>query len=88
MLKLRGPYPGPSEVSGEASSGLSGLSIQSVTLEDGALEHSLSRLLCWPETSATHLSVNNFLKALTGVLYLNVDHGRFGFFLFCFKEVC
>lgn len=42
MLKLRGPCLEPSEVSGEASSGLSGLSIQPVMLEDGALEHSLS----------------------------------------------
>lgn len=60
MLKLRGPCPGPSEVNGEASSGLSGLSVRSVTLKDGALEHSPSRLLCRPETSATRLSVNTF----------------------------
>lgn len=58
-----------------------GLSVRSVTLEDGALEHSPSWLFCWPETSATRLSVNIFLKALTGVPYLNVDHGWFGFFL-------
>lgn len=48
--------------------------------------HSPSLLLCQPEAS-TPLSVNIFLKVLTGVLCLNVDHGGFGFvFLFCFKE--
>lgn len=80
----QGALPGASEVSGGASSGLSGLLTRSVTLGDGALGHSPSLLLCQPEAS-TPLSVNIFLKALTGVLYLNVDHGCSGFLvLFCF----
>lgn len=74
---------------------MSGLSTQSVMLEDGALGHSPSLLLCQPEASSTPLSVNILLKALTGVLYLNVDHDCFVgvffvlfWFFFCFKEVC
>lgn len=55
-------------------------------LGDGALGHGPSLLLCQPEAS-TPLSVNIFLKALTGVLYLNVDHDCFGFFfLFVLKK--
>lgn len=94
--KTQGALPRASEVSGGASSGLSGLSTWSVMLEDGALGRSPSLLLCQPEAS-TPLSVNIFLKALTGVLCLNVDHGCFGLvfclfgvflLVFFFKEVC